>query len=69
MEPNFQIKTCPTCGSDQIRRVKRDLSRDVKGQTYTVPEVEVHECPICGERVYDRKAMQKIRENSPLYRN
>ncbi len=63
----FQIKTCPTCGSDKIKRVTRDLARTFKGQSYTVPMVEFYECPNCGEKVYDHDAMQKIESYSPAY--
>lgn len=31
MNKKLQIKTCPTCGSDKIKRVTCDLSRTFKG--------------------------------------
>ncbi|MEW6405979.1 MAG: YgiT-type zinc finger protein [Chloroflexota bacterium] len=68
MSNKLQIKTCPTCGSDKIKRVVRDVTRKYKGQTYTVPKVELYECPNCGEKVYDREAMLKIESYSPAYR-
>jgi YgiT-type zinc finger domain-containing protein len=68
MKNKFQIKMCPTCGSKKIRRVTRDVARIYKGQTYTVPRVEFYDCPNCGEKVYDREAMQKIESYSPAYR-
>jgi len=34
---------------------------------YNVPRLEYHECPECGEKVYDRQAMQRIQEQSPAY--
>jgi YgiT-type zinc finger domain-containing protein len=61
------IKTCPTCGSKRIKKVKRDLRRVFDGHTYVVPDLEYHECPDCGERVYDRDAMRKIEAHSPAY--
>jgi YgiT-type zinc finger domain-containing protein len=67
MNDKLQIKTCPTCGSDKIRRVARNLIRSYKGQTYAVPRVEFYECPNCGEKVYDREAMLKIEACSPAY--
>lgn len=67
MNDKLQIKTCPTCGSDKIRRVVRNLIRSYKGQTYTVPRVEFYECPNCGEKVFDREAMLKIETRSPAY--
>jgi YgiT-type zinc finger domain-containing protein len=68
MSYKLQIKTCPTCGSDRIRRVVRDLTRTYRDQTYTVPAVEFYDCPVCGEKVYDREAMLKIEAYSPAYR-
>ena len=68
MKDKFQIKICPTCGSNKIKRVVRDITRKYKGQTYTVPKVEFYDCPNCGEKVYDREAMLKIEAHSPAYR-
>ena len=68
MNDKLKIKTCPTCGSDNIKRVIRDLTRQFKGQPYTVPMVEFYECPNCGEKVYDHEAMLKIESHSPAYR-
>jgi YgiT-type zinc finger domain-containing protein len=67
MNNKLQIKTCPTCGSSKIRRVVRNITRKYKGQTYTVPKVSFYDCPNCGEKVYDREAMQKIEVHSPAY--
>lgn len=69
MNDKLQIKTCPTCGSNKIQHVMRDLARNYKGQTYIVPKVEFYDCPNCGEKVYDREAMLKIEAYSPAYRN
>lgn len=68
MSDKLQIKVCPTCGSERIERVVRDVTRKHKGQTYTVPLVEFYDCPNCGEKVYDREAMMKIEAYSPAYR-
>ena len=68
MSYKLQIKICPTCGSDRIRHVVRDLTRTYRDQTYTVPAVEFYDCPVCGEKVYDREAMLKIEACSPAYR-
>jgi len=66
MSQPFQIKTCPTCGSNRIRHVVHDVSRHAvrEGQTYIVPAVELYDCPVCGEKVYDREAMLKIADSS-----
>ncbi len=68
MSDILHIKTCPTCGSDKIKRVVRDITRQYKGKTYTVPKVGFYDCPNCGEKVYDHEAMLKIRAYSPAYR-
>ena len=68
MSAILHIKTCPTCGSDKIKRVVRDVTRKYKGQTYIVPKVGFYDCPNCGEKVYDHEAMLKIRACSPAYR-
>ncbi len=68
MNDKLQLKTCPTCGSDKIKRVTRDLTRTYKGRKYTVPMVEFYECPNCGEKVFDHEAMRKIESHSPAYR-
>ena len=68
MNDKLLIKTCPTCGNDQIQLVVRDVTRSYKGQTYTVPAMEFYECPNCGEKVYDRVSIQKIEAYSPAYR-
>lgn len=67
MNRKLQIKHCPNCGSELIQLVTRDLTRQYKGQTYTVPAVMFYDCPNCGEKVYDRVAMQKIQQYSPAY--
>jgi YgiT-type zinc finger domain-containing protein len=67
MNGKLFIKTCPTCGSDKIGLVVKDVTRKYKGQTYTVPAVEFYVCSNCGEKVYDRAAIQKIEAYSPAY--
>ena len=67
MSDRLQIRICPTCGSDKIRRVVRDIARKYEEQTYTVPKVGFYDCPHCGEKVYDHEAMLKIKEYSPAY--
>lgn len=62
-----KISTCPTCGSDKIKLVKRNLTEDYQGTTYVVRDLEFYECPNCGERLYDREAMRRIEEVSPAY--
>jgi YgiT-type zinc finger domain-containing protein len=58
---------CPTCGSDKIKKVRRKWTGKFHGQTYLVSRLEFHECPACGEKVYDQEAMRKIEAHSPVY--
>jgi predicted RNA-binding Zn-ribbon protein involved in translation (DUF1610 family) len=32
-----------------------------------VEKLEFHECPACGEKVYDREAMRAIEDKSPAF--
>lgn len=64
----LEITTCPTCGGDKIKRIKRDLKRTFNGVDYNVPALEFYECPDCGEKLFDREAMQKIEAHSPAYK-
>lgn len=63
----LKINICPSCGSDKIKRVRRNWVNKFQGRTYTVPGLEFHECPDCGEKVYDRDAMRKIEACSPAF--
>jgi YgiT-type zinc finger domain-containing protein len=65
MKTQLKIKTCPTCGSSGIKKMKKDWKGESQGKTYTVPSLSFYECPDCGERVYDRDAMHRIEEKSP----
>ncbi len=61
------ITVCPSCGSENLRRVRRKWSGQHKGEPYTIDRLEYYECPDCGEEVYDREAMRIIEENSPAF--
>jgi len=61
------ITHCPTCGSREIRKVRRDFAGDFRGCPYTVPDLEFFECPACGEKVFDREAMRRIEAYSPAF--
>lgn len=56
----LKIIKCPTCGSDRLKRVRRTVTGQIRGQPYMVPEVVVYHCPVCGEELYDPEAMKKI---------
>ncbi len=59
------ITNCPTCGSERIKKVRRKWVGKYRGRAYVVPRLEFYECPVCGEKVYDREAMRKIEAYSP----
>ncbi len=63
----LEITVCPSCGSEDIKKVCRDWSGSFEGQAYTVASLEFYECPACGEKVYDRQAMRQIQQHSPAY--
>jgi len=63
----IKITTCPSCSSKKIRRVRRDVTREFHGQTYTVRDLEFYECPDCEEKIYDREAMRRIESHSPAF--
>jgi YgiT-type zinc finger domain-containing protein len=65
MSAMLNIRTCPTCRSSRIRKVRKDWTGEFKDRKYTVPSLEYHECSDCGERVYEREAMRRIEEKSP----
>ncbi len=61
------ITSCPSCGSKNIKKVRRNWTGEHEGQTYTVEKLAYHECPDCGEKVYDREAMRRIEASSPAF--
>ncbi len=63
----LNITICPSCGSGNIRKVRRTWRGEFQGQRYSVPSLEFYECPDCGEKVYDREAMRKIEAHSPAF--
>jgi YgiT-type zinc finger domain-containing protein len=56
----IDLKTCPTCGSRKIRKVRRTVTRGPARRPFTVPQLTFHECHACGEQVYGPEAMEKI---------
>ena len=57
---------CPASGSDKIKKVRRKWT-DAFHATYSIPRQEFHECPACGEKVYDWDAMRGIEVRSPTF--
>ena len=67
MKPELHIKICPTCGSGSIKKVVKTWSGNSGAGIYTVPCLSFYECPKCGEKIYDREALQKLEEKSPAF--
>jgi YgiT-type zinc finger domain-containing protein len=63
----ISISVCPSCGSRRIAKVRRSVTRSYKGRRYVVPDLEFHECPVCGERLYGPEAMRRIEAYSPAF--
>ncbi|MCL4197455.1 MAG: YgiT-type zinc finger protein [Phycisphaerales bacterium] len=61
----IELKTCPTCGSSRIRRVRRTVTRTSRGREFKVPNLVFYECPDCGEQVYSPEAMERIESCRP----
>ena len=59
------IKTCPTCGSKRIRRVKRDIPSNRGAEPYVAHGIEIEECPVCGERLFSPEALHEIAAQQP----
>ena len=65
MRTQLRIRKRPTCGSGEIKKVKKDWKGKHQGKKYSVSSLSFYECPECGKRVYDREAMHRIEEKSP----
>jgi predicted nucleic acid-binding Zn-ribbon protein len=59
------IKTCPTCGSRKIRRVKRQIESNRGGHPFIAKNIEIEECPIAASGFSARKLLRKLRPNVP----
>ena len=62
-----EITQCPSCGSNNIEKVRKNWKGECNGQAYAVKNLEFYECPDCQEKVYDREAMRAIEAASPAF--
>jgi YgiT-type zinc finger domain-containing protein len=58
-------KTCPSCESDRIRKVRRTITRTHRGESYKVPNLDFLVCLYCGEEIYGPEAVRKIQAHAP----
>ncbi|MEX0804536.1 MAG: YgiT-type zinc finger protein, partial [Candidatus Binatia bacterium] len=63
----LKIAICLSCGSDKIKKVRRNWAGCFKGKKYTVPHLRYYECQDCGEKVYDRDTMRDFETHSPAF--
>jgi len=56
---------CPTCGSDDLKKVRRTWTGELEGKFYTIPDLEFYQCAACWERILDRKALRRIKASVP----
>ncbi len=59
------IKNCPMCGSKRIRRVTRNIESHRGGERYIARDIEIEECPDCGERLFSPEALDAIAAQKP----
>ena len=60
-----RLTKCPTCGSTNIKVVRKTWASTYLGVPYKVPRVRFSECPDCGEQVFDPDAVRKIEAHRP----
>ena len=65
---SVSIKKCPTCGSGNLRKLRKNWESNAPGGKYMVPLLEYYKCPDCGEELYDKEAMRNIEAVSPNYK-
>lgn len=56
----WTLAQCPSCGTNKIRKCRRDWKGTFKGEPYLVPDLEFHKCPACREEFFDRGAVRRI---------
>jgi YgiT-type zinc finger domain-containing protein len=59
-ERRLKFKQCPTCGSRKIKVIEGDYPTTRRGRPIVVLNVRRHECPACGEVLFDYEAMKQI---------
>ncbi len=52
--------SCPACGSEKIKGVKKTLTFNTKKGEVKVPNLVFDECDSCKEQFFDEEANKKI---------
>lgn len=61
----LSLAICPTCESSRIRPVRRDIASNRGGKPYVAHDIEIEECPDCGERLFSPDALNEIAARQP----
>lgn len=65
MSELLKITHCPNCGSEKIKKSAGGGAGHSRGATYVVPGLQFYGCTVCGEILFDRQAVDKIKAQSP----
>ena len=65
MKTTSTFKTCPTCGSRKIQKLATDFRGRIGTRIVSLPKLERHECPACGEILFGYDSMKRIEESRP----
>lgn len=56
---NTEVKECPLCGHDGLRRSVVTETFEYKGKTFDYPNYVIYKCPSCKEAVVDKKSLKE----------
>jgi YgiT-type zinc finger domain-containing protein len=56
----LKLSVCPSCGSRNLKKVRKTVTGTRQGKRYSAPAVEFYECSDCDERIYDPVAIRRI---------
>ena len=61
-----KLTKCPTCGNNNLKKVRKVVTGTRQGKRYSAPNMEFYECPDCGERIYDPAAIRQLERHSDV---
>jgi len=56
---NREVKQCPLCGNNGLRRNVVTETFEYKGETFDYPNYVIYKCPRCKEAVVDKKSLKE----------